>query len=356
MSWSQIIGHAERIDAFRQIVARHRLAHAYLFVGPPGIGKRRFAQELAKALLCEAPPTPDLSAKLEACDRCDGCLLVDAGTHPDLFQVGRPEEKNEMPLAVMAELCRNFSFKTARGHGKIGIIDDADDFNEESANCFLKTLEEPPPGSLFILLGTSLDRQLATIKSRCQMVRFAPLADELVGQLLQQQGIEDAAMLARLVRLSAGSPGQALALADESLWQFRRDLLQAFVQPKVDSVALGKSFVEFAEEAGKEASLQRRRANQALRLLIESLTDVLRVQAGAAARSADSAELPLLASLAQRAEPDKIQAMLERCLESEMHLGRYVQLSLVLEGLMDALGQLLDHAGPLPVRHQGFSI
>jgi hypothetical protein len=90
--------------------------------------------------------------------------------------------------------------------------------------------------------------------------------------------------------------------------------------------------------------------------LIEAFTDVLRLQVGSSARSAESAELPLLESLAQRAEPDKIQAMLERCLETEMHLGRYVQLSLVLEGLMDALGQLLDHAGVLPLRYQGFSI
>jgi DNA polymerase-3 subunit delta' len=353
MSWSQILGHPDRIDAFRQIVARHRLAHAYLFVGPPGIGKRRFALELAKAMLCEKPKPQDT---LDACDQCESCLLVDAGTHPDLFQVNRPEEKNEMPAEVMTDLCRNFSFKSARRHGKIGIIDDADDFNEESANCFLKTLEEPPPGSVFILISTSLDRQLSTIKSRCQLVRFAPLADEHVRALLQQQGIEDAAMLARLIRLSGGSPGQALALADESLWQFRHTMLQAFVKPKVDSVALGKSFVEFVEGAGKETAAQRRRANQFLRLLIEALTDVLRLQAGSSARSAEPAELPLLESLAQRAHADKIQAMLERCLETEMHLGRYVQLSLVLEGLLDALGQLLDHTGPLPLRYQGFAV
>src|SRR5262249_19517124 len=137
MSWSQIIGHEDRVAAFRQIVARRRLAHAYLFVGPAGVGKRRFALELAKALLCEAPgKKPDA---LDACDQCDACLWVDAGTHPDLFQVHRPEDKNEMPIAVIAECCRNFSLKPARGHGKIGIIDDADDFNEESANCFLKT-------------------------------------------------------------------------------------------------------------------------------------------------------------------------------------------------------------------------
>ena len=364
MSWSKILGHEPRIDAFRQIVARHRLAHAYLFVGPAGIGKRRFAQELAKAIFCEARPLPSPSGRgvggegspLDACDKCDACLLVDAGTHPDLFQVSRPEDKNEMPVEVMTNLCRDFSLKPARGHGKIGIIDDADDFNEESANCFLKTLEEPPPGSMFILLGTSLDRQLATIKSRCQLVRFAPLADDHVRQLLQKSGIEDQTMLTRLVRLASGSPGQALALADESLWKFRRELLEAFAKPKVDSFALGKDFVKFVEEAGKETALQRRRANQMIRLLIESCTDAMRLQVGSAARSADSSELPLLASLAQRADADKIQALVERCLETETHLGRYVQLSLVLEGLMDTVGQLLDHAGPLPLRYQGFGV
>ncbi|MBI2805037.1 MAG: DNA polymerase III subunit delta' [Planctomycetes bacterium] len=353
MSFSTILGHQPRIDAFRQIVANQRLAHAYLFVGPPGVGKRLVALELAKAILCEAPgPSP---AVLDACDSCAACLLVQAGTHPDLFQVARPEDKNEFPIAVMQELCRNFSFKAARGHGKIAIIDDADDFNDESANCFLKTLEEPPPGSLLILLGTSLDRQLSTIKSRCQMVRFAPLSDEHVRKLLTKQGIDNPSLIERLVRLAAGSPGQALALADETLWQFRRALLQGLTQPRIDSVALSRQFVEFAEQAGKDAPAQRRRVNQMLRLLIEAFTDVLRIQAGASARSAEPAELPLLASLAQRAGPDKIQAVLERCLETETQVGRYVQLSLVVEGLVDALGQILDHAGSLPARHLGFA-
>jgi DNA polymerase-3 subunit delta' len=226
---------------------------------------------------------------------------VDAGTHPDLFTAGRPEDKNEVPSEVTKELCRNFSLKSARGHGKIGILDDADELNEESANCFLKTLEEPPPSSLFILIGTSIDRQLATIKSRCQIVRFAPLADPHVRELLQKQGVQDAAMLDRLTKLANGSPGQAMSLADDSLWMFRRELLKGLAQPRVDSVGLARKFVDFAEDAGKETALQRRRAGQVLRLLIESLVDALRLHAGAAPRSAESAELPLVESLAQRA-------------------------------------------------------
>jgi DNA polymerase-3 subunit delta' len=348
MSWSHILGHERLVDSFRQIVARQRLAQAYLFVGPGGIGKRMFARELAKALLCEAPGRAP--SALNACDQCDACRLVDAGTHPDLFMVRRPEEANEFPIAVMQELCRSFSLKSARDHGKIAVLEDADDLNEESANCFLKTLEEPPPRSVFILVGGSPDRQLATILSRCQMVRFAPLAPDLVRIILQRHELQDQALLDRLIPLAAGSPGQAIELAEEALWDFRRRLLAGLARAPVDAFGLGREFIAFAEEAGKEGALQRRRAALAIRLLLEALSDALRLALGGEPRSGDSSDMPLLAFLAQHAGPEKIIAALERCLETEAQLGRYVQLALVLEGLMDSLAALLDKASSLAAR------
>src|SRR5439155_24893285 len=222
MGWQRVRGHDAVVGRFTQTWQRGRLAHGYLFAGPPGVGKRLFAGELAKALLCEAPP----AGRLEACDQCVACTLVDASTHPDLFTVGRPEESNEIPIEIMRELCRGFGLKSARGRGKVAILDDADDLNDASANCFLKTLEEPPPRSLFILVGTSMDRQLPTIVSRCQVVRFAPLSAEVMADLLKAHGAGDAQQVQRLVRLAGGSPGQALALADPALWQFRKVLLE----------------------------------------------------------------------------------------------------------------------------------
>ena len=181
MSWQRIRGHDNLIQAFQRAVQRGRLAHAYLLVGPAGVGKRLFAGELARALLCENPP----SGRLEACDHCPSCLLAAAGTHPDLVQAGLPEGCNEWPVDLMREVVKSFILKSARGRGKMAVLDDADDFNEESANCFLKTLEEPPPGSLLLLIGTSADLQLRTIVSRCQVVRFAPLPEPLVAELLR---------------------------------------------------------------------------------------------------------------------------------------------------------------------------
>src|SRR5207237_8117517 len=130
---------------------------------------------------------------------------------PDLQVAAHPADKSEFPVELMRGLARSLDLKPARGRGRIVIIDDADDFNEESANCFLKTLEEPPPGALLILIGTSVERQLATIVSRCQVIPFRPLTEGVVAELLTGQGIEDQALVQRLARLRDGSMSLALA-------------------------------------------------------------------------------------------------------------------------------------------------
>jgi DNA polymerase-3 subunit delta' len=322
--------------AFEQVVHRGRLAHAYLFVGPAGVGKRLFADEFAKALLCEQR-TPE---KLAACDRCPSCLQAEAGTHPDIFAVVRPPDKHEMPIELIKELCASFSLKSARGRGKVVIVDDADDLNEESANCFLKTLEEPPPGSVLLLIGTSPDRQLPTMVSRCQVVRFHPLPEPLVVELLQAQGVTPGEMLDRLVRLSDGSPGQAMALAEPSLWEFRRKLLSALFVPNADRVALAQEWLNFVEEAGKESALQRQRAGLVVRLMVEFLRDALSVNVGGQPRLDDAEDVRLLHTLADRADPEILIDLLERTLEADLQLDRRAQLVLVLDALLDAIGQL----------------
>jgi DNA polymerase-3 subunit delta' len=279
--------------------------------------------------------------EFEACDRCSACALVEAGTHPDLFQVGRPAESLELPIELMRELARNLSLKPARGRGKVGIVDDADDLNDESANCFLKTLEEPPPRSVLILIGTSPDRQLPTIVSRCQVVRFAPLPEPLVAELLRQQGLEDPQLIERLARLSGGSLGQAMALADPALWDFRRILIRGLTAGRVDSVGLSRAWAEFIEEAGKEGAVQRRRAALVLRLLIEFFTDALALRLGRAPRLTEAEDLPALEAVAGRTDPERLLAVLDRCLEADQQIDRRVQLVLILEALTDALAQQL---------------
>jgi DNA polymerase-3 subunit delta' len=330
-------GHNALASAFERVVARGRLAHAYLFTGPSGVGKRLFAGELAQAILCENPP----GGRLEACDHCAACALVRAGNHPDFFVTARPDDKLELPIEAVRELARSLSLKSARGRGKVAILDDADDLNDEAANCFLKTLEEPPPRSVLILIGTSPARQLPTIVSRCQVVPFSPLPADLMCDLLRELGVRDPPLLSHVVRLGGGSPGQALALADPELWEFRRGFLQEISRPGFDSVALARQWMKFVEQAGKEAAAQRRRAAQVLRLLNAFFQDVLILSLGGEPPNLEPRERPVLQALAARLEPEQWLELLDRCLEAGEQIDRRVQLVLILEALLDSLAHTL---------------
>jgi DNA polymerase-3 subunit delta' len=340
LSWQRIRGHDVQVEAFRRAVQRGRLAHAYLFAGPSGVGKRLFAVELAKTLLCESRPPTDTS-RFDACDACPACIQIEAGTHPDFFRMVKPPDKNEFPIELMRELCQAFALKTARGRGKVVLLDDADDLNQESANCFLKTLEEPPPRSVLILIGSTPDRQLATIVSRCQIVRFAPLPGPIVDELLSANEIEDAAVRKRLVSLSGGSVGHALMLADPALLDFRRILIDTIVRPRFDPVALAKKWSAYCDEAGKEAAEKRGRARIVLRMFIDFLTDALAVREGGTPHRCETADAQALAELTRRTTPEVLMALIERAVEADEQVDRYVQVSLVLEALLDAVSQKL---------------
>jgi DNA polymerase-3 subunit delta' len=337
VGWQRIRGHDRLIEGFRRAVARGRLAHAYLFTGPAGVGKHLFGVELARALLCEGNPPEEL----RACDECPACKQVEARTHPDFYPAVRPPEVLEFPIDLMRTLCQGFALKPARGRGKVVLIDDADDLNEESANCFLKTLEEPPPRSVLILIGSSPDRQLPTIVSRCQVVRFDPLPAPVVRELLTAEGVTDPALLDRIVRLAGGSPGLARALADPALWEFRASLVQALARPTLDAAGLAKRWQEFYEAAGKESAAQRRRAQLAIRFLIDLLADALALSQGGEALRSGREDRPALDALVKRAGPEKLLAALERCLDADAQVDRRVPLVLIIEGLLDALAQQL---------------
>src|SRR6185295_3052167 len=165
------------------------------------------------------------------------------------------------------------SLKAFMGGRKVAIIDDADYLNEEGANCLLKTLEEPPPRSVLILIGTSSDRQLPTIRSRAQIVRFRPLDASIVAELLTERGIvSDAAQANRLATYSGGSLARAKELADPQLWAFRGSLFASLSQHPLPNVSLAQTMLKFVDEAGKEAPLRRAR----LRILIGFAIDFYR--------------------------------------------------------------------------------
>ena len=216
-------GHDQLVARFRACAARQRLGNAYLFVGPEGVGKTTFAIWLAQGLLCQTRP-----GRLDPCGECDDCRQVRARTHPDLLIVRKPSDRAFLPLRLLvgrkdsgdAEhgFCQWVRLTPYSRIRKIGIIDDADYFNEEGANALLKTLEEPPDTAVLILIGTSEHRQLPTIRSRCQVIRFGLLPRDVIADLAIEQGIcSDRAGAEQAARYANGSLAAITRSADEGL-------------------------------------------------------------------------------------------------------------------------------------------
>ena len=347
MAWHGIEGHDDALARFRRALELGRLASTFLFVGPPGVGKRLFALKLAQALLCETRP----AEALDPCEKCDSCLQVAAGTHPDLLVISKPEGKSSIPVSLLIGdkehrmhegLCHAISLKPFMGGRKIAIIDDADDLNQEGANCLLKTLEEPPPQSVLILIGTSADKQLPTIRSRAQILRFRPLDEKvLAGLLLKENVVDDRQAAERLARYSDGSFVRALELADAELWSFRGDLLSRLAAKDFDSVRLAQDVVKFVDAAGKEASARRARARVVIGFAAELFRNLVRAHSGATL--ADDPELQVATREALQhwpGGPESALASLERTLEALSHIERNANQATLLEAWLDDLATI----------------
>lgn len=285
MPWN-IIGHNRQIERFQRAAQNRRLASTFLFAGPAGIGKRTFAQQLAAALLCQATST----ATLDPCGSCASCLQVTAGSHPDLHLVAKPPDKSMLPLELLigdrehrmkAGLCYQMSLKPRAGKRKIAIIDDADYLNAEGANCLLKLLEEPPPGSLIVLITTHANRQLPTIRSRAQLVQFQPLTNEQLAQILEQRGLaknqQDAFAMARM---GQGSIDRAQRLRDEETQTMRNAIHTVLSQQGWQPQTLAETVTEYVEAAGKDAPPRRQRLKNTIEFALEYYQECLYVISG----------------------------------------------------------------------------
>jgi DNA polymerase-3 subunit delta' len=344
MSWQGIEGHDAIVARFRTALGRNRLASALLFVGPPGIGKRTFALKLAQTLLCERRQP----ATLDPCGECRSCALVLAGNHPDLLEVRKAPERSSLPVELfigprerrMQEgLCHAIRLKPFMGGRRVALIDDADFLNDESANCLLKTLEEPPPHSVLILIGTSPDRQLPTIRSRTQLIRFEPLAPETIARLLVERKIAaDPAEAQRLASYAEGSLARAQELAEPELCAFRSELIRRLIEPAALDPSWAKAVVEFIDAAGKEASARRARGRQVLGFAIELYRQLARALVGAEVTDDDELRHAISASLGSWAGGAEAAGQsVQRTLEALDQLERNAHQPTLIEGWLDDL-------------------
>ena len=270
-------GHEAAETAFEAARGRGRLHHAWLLTGTEGVGKATFAYRAARRLL-GAPPD-DRYGVLGADPEHPVSRQIIARAHPDLLMLERLGEdgkpRKTIPVDEARRLSEFFSKSPATAPHRVAIIDAADDLNINAANAVLKTLEEPPPSGVLLLVSHSPGRLLATIRSRCRRLAFQPLPESEVASFVQQHTDANAEDSIRLARMSGGAPGRAWSLAaagavaiDDAAKELLREL------PKVDE-AMALSLAD--RFRGADGAVQ-------FNLLFERLSERIHAQSLARAR------------------------------------------------------------------------
>jgi DNA polymerase III subunit delta' len=257
-------GHQDVRQWLRSAADSSRVAGAYLFLGPAGIGKSLVATEFAATLRC--------ASRVDgwACGVCNECTRVVKGVHPNVRAFAKPADKSAFPVELVRSIVEEAGLKRLEPGARVFVVSDADRFNDSSANAFLKTLEEPPAGLTFVLLAGNAAQVLPTILSRCQVVRFSALSEDELREVTRGwEGLPvnpDARQM--LLRTAQGSPGRVRRLADVQALDKARDFIQ-----QVGRDPFGASEMLFAALTGDDNEAKREQLKDLLALLSAALRD-----------------------------------------------------------------------------------
>lgn len=227
---SSLVGQEAQVQAFLAANAGTRMHHGWILAGPKGLGKASFARAAATRLLAEAAGPPPGSEGLFVAGGHPIRSLIEAGTHPDFKYLTRLERESgdlarNIGVDQIRSLQRLFSNAPSLSSRRVIIIDAADDLERGAANALLKNLEEPPPGTLFLLVSHAPGRLLPTIRSRCRLLRFSALDDKQMEAVLRKELPQaDAQEIATLIKVGEGSPGKALSFAGLDLAGIEKSL------------------------------------------------------------------------------------------------------------------------------------
>lgn len=230
-------------------LSHNRLPHAMLMAGPEGVGKNDFAKMLAARLLCLQP------VNNFPCEQCKSCLLIQAGTHPDWAQLGREDDSRFIKVDQIRDLV-DFASKTAQMNGfKVVSIVEADTMNIASANALLKTLEEPSADTVMLLISNRPSSLSATVRSRCQTIRFPIPSTEQSMRWLSSHTDQPTDALEALLVVAGGAPFKALDLMKRNWLMVRRDWLRNLANIRIgkeDPLAVAdKAVPAFKEDLGR---------------------------------------------------------------------------------------------------------
>lgn len=330
--WS-VIGQDRAVGILRAAAEGGRLAHAYLFVGPRAVGKATAAKQFAQALNCRGEDPP--------CGRCRSCHLIADDKHPDVEFVGvggvceDPSHRDhgadgsrEVRICQVRRIERVVSRAPFEARYRVVVVDPADAMNAEAANAFLKTLEEPPPGVVLILISEREEGLLPTVRSRCRRVAFGPMARAAIRDALVERWRVAEPDADRLAALAGGRIGRAItALTDESAAEAWRQ-----AEDEAEQLAAAPYGIRFARAA--EIARHYSREQQAVEARLEGWTEWWRKVLAAAAETSNRSRLDSdTAVLSQYSVEDAVHA-LAAINRASAALRSYGIPALVLEALM----------------------
>lgn len=267
-NWN-ILGHEWAVDMLRQHAARGEARHAYLFSGPPGLGRRTLALRLAQALNCPKPLAPGIP-----CGLCRDCKQIEAMQHPDMNVVQAETEGGTLKVDQVREVQRSLSLKPYQSRYRVALFLRFQEANDNAANALLKTLEEAPAHAILLLTADSPEQLLPTINSRCEILRLRPLPIEAVTADLIYRGVdEERARL--LAHISGGRPGYARRLVDDVTLLEKRDERLNDLQTLLPAARVEK--FSYADKLSKDKDAMR----QAITIWLSYWRDVMLRVAGA---------------------------------------------------------------------------
>ncbi len=367
MSLTEIFCQDKAVGILQRALSSDKLAHAYIFSGPDGIGKSTTANQWAKMLLCKDPVKSQTGNGVffDSCGECESCKVFDGGAHPDfnsvhkeLVQYTKDGKNKTTPLDLPIDVIREFLIEKVADRPKMSkrsvfVVDEAQKLNIASQNALLKVLEEPPKHCFIILLCSRTERLLPTTLSRCQVIRFGPVDEQVIVKRLMSDGIAQAEA-AYWARFSESSLGTALAwaqlqLKESSCYEIKKELVNRLAAHKLgDSI----DFAEWLCKASKTISgrwaesqektstkdITRMTKKGLLRMITAAFNDAMQLGIGRDETIVNSDQKQQIEKLAERNDPEKLAEKIANIYQK----GRWVESNVNEKLIFEEL--LLNHA------------